>query len=38
MLDVVEAYVQSMGYSYLRMDGTTPIKQVGSRMERHVLP
>ena len=29
MLDVVESYVQSMGYSYLRMDGTTPIKQVG---------
>jgi hypothetical protein len=30
MLDVVEAYVQSMGYTYLRMDGTTPIKQVST--------
>ncbi len=28
MLDVMETYVRSQGYSYLRMDGETPIRQV----------
>jgi SNF2 family DNA or RNA helicase len=28
MLDIVETFVQSCGYSYLRMDGNTAIRQV----------
>ena len=27
MLDILEKYVSHQGYSYLRMDGTTPIRK-----------